>query len=187
VSLDAWVDELGRELTGARRIRRPPVLVMLALLAAAIAAFAAHRTADEREVPAQQPTVTEVAPDTVLRRTYMAVACPEPNDVSCDRVGIYAEVKQPARAVTAQVGGRKAALDDPEYGADEPRDARHTFAGFLQPAGLRGDGPLAVDLEPDGRWTGHSPVSARVTFVIEHVDGTLVRTTQRLALDAGFG
>ena len=186
MSLDAWIDDLGRELAGAHPRRRPPLaaLAAVAVVLAVVALVALRDAPAEREVPAATLTaVPEVAPEAILRRIYMGVSCPQPNRIECDRVGILADLQEDARSVVAEVGGRRVALDDPGWGGA----SRHTFAGFLQPAGLRGDGPLAVQPEPDGRWIGRPPVEARVSFTITRLDGTQVRTSDTIPLRAGWG
>jgi hypothetical protein len=175
-------------MMGRMRTRLGAAAVLLAALAAGAAALG---DGGEREVTADAPASTPVpaaAADAVLRRTYMGVSCPVPNDISCDRVGVYAEVRDAARAVTAELAGRTLALDDPDWSASADHGVRVGFAGFLQPAGLGGPGPLSVAAHaPGGRWEGDPAVEVPVTFTITREDGTRVQTTTPVPLSPGWG
>jgi hypothetical protein len=135
-----------------------------------------HGTARDRAAPA---AVERVAPGTLLERTYMGVACPRPNSIACDRVGLAVWLRDEATAVSAEIDGRRFELDDPEW-ADWPRG----FAGYLQPAGLR-DGALRVPARGD-RWLGYGEVSARVRLRVTRGDGVRV-TEVDVPLRAGWG
>jgi hypothetical protein len=90
--------------------------------------------------------------------------------------------------VHATVAGRAVALDDPAWSGPSKRGLRRMFAGFLQPAGLLGDGPLAVQVER-GRyyWTGVHPADATVRLVITYADGSQRATKLRVSLSPGWG
>jgi hypothetical protein len=187
MTLDAWVDQLGQELRTARphrRVRATAVLlavILSALVGGGVALIASTLNTQDRETPAtpSYAVPTRVPPDTVLRRTYMGVACPVPNDLSCDRVGLYVELRYPARAVEADIAGRRIRLDDPHWSGPARRGIRNAFAGFLRPAGLTRPGPLEV--RPD------RATSARVRLIITRGDGTQVQTTQTIGLAPGWG
>jgi hypothetical protein len=189
MSLQPWLDALGAELAAAparrRRRRAGRTALVAAVVVAAVVAGVGLLTggAPEREVPATPPPM-EVAPRTLLQRTYMGVACPVPNDLSCDRVGLYVRLRAPARAVTATIGGRRFRLDDPHFG--DGRVPRRDFAGYLRHAGLVGDGPLAVHAPTGGGWMGYAP-TPRVTLEVTRADGTRVRTVKRIGLAPGWG
>ena len=191
MSLDAWVDQLGEELSAARVPRRPGALVpalaaaLVAVLVVAVLAWA--RPLDpETEVGAPAPPPS-VAPARLLERVYMGVSCPRANDITCDRVGIHVELRRPANAVTAEVGGRRVALLDEEWSGGGPLP-RRAFAGFLQPAGLLEPGPLRVEPDgPGGFWQGEHPVVAPVRFVVERPDGSTVETVKWVDLHTGWG
>jgi hypothetical protein len=118
----------------------------------------------------------------------MGVACPEPNSIAYDRVGIAVWTRRPARSVTATVGGRSVVLDDREWGGPRRHGLRRMFAGFLQPAGLRGPGPLAVRTEDgDDYFTGVHPVTARVWLTITLPNGSRVATSLPMGLSTGWG
>jgi hypothetical protein len=184
MSLDDWIDELGHQLHAAHPRRRVPGAAIAALVAIACAAAIAiaipHPEAGD-EVPARPPAATppEVAPGTVLRRTYMGVACPKPNNLSCDRVGIYAELRRPARGVVAEIAGRRLPLDDPHWSSAPKAGLRRAFAGFLRSAGLRRPGPL--------HFTATHETSVRVRFVLTRADGSQVQTSLTVGLSAGWG
>ena len=60
--------------------------------------------------------------------------------------------------------------------------------GFLYHAGLRGPGPLTVQVENGrNRFTGVHPTKDRVRFVATYADGTRQATTIRVGLAAGWG
>ena len=74
------------------------------------------------------------------------------------------------------------------WSAPPKNGLRRMFAGFLNHAGLRGPGPLAVQVENGhNRWTGVHAVSARVRLVITGSDGTQQATMLRVPLAAGWG
>ena len=121
--------------------------------------------------------------DQALRhKSYLGVACPTPNRVTCDRIGLYVQLARSAVGVRARIGDRSFALDD-------ARQEGKDFVGFLQPAGLGEPGPLeAVVPEPGRRrWIGVDPVSTMVTLQIERGSGALERTQERVAVMAGYG
>lgn len=138
--------------------------------------------------PDPEPQAIFVRPETVIARApYMGLSCPRPNSIACDRIGLAVGLRRPARRVTATIGSRSFALDAPAPGPD-PTGVRRAFEGFLQPAGLRGPGPLAVQVENGrNRWTGRDPVSARVRLAIEYADGSRRVTELAVQLAAGWG
>jgi hypothetical protein len=172
-----------------RRRRRRAAALGGAVLAIAVAGVAVLSSPRGR-TPARDGGPVAVAPGQVLAKggASMGVACPRPNSIACDRVGIAVETRRPARAVQATVAGRAVRLDDPEWSGRSRHGLRRWFAGFLQPAGLLGHGPLAVQVE-DGRyyWTGVHPAHATVRLVITYADGSQKATALRVSLSPGWG
>jgi hypothetical protein len=118
----------------------------------------------------------------------MGVSCSVPNSIACDRVAIIVATRRPARAVTITIGGRSAVLDDLEWSQPWRHGVKRDFSGFLQPAGLRGHGPLAVLVENHhNRWTGVHPVTAALHVVITYADGSRRATSARAPLSPGWG
>ena len=120
----------------------------------------------------------------------MAVACQRPNSIACDRVGLAVWTRRAARSVRATVAGKSFTLDYQVccFPQPPPPRVRHQFVGFLHHAGLRGPGPLEVDVENGrNRWTGVHPVSAEVQLLITFPDGSETTTRVRAPLLAGWG
>ena len=161
------------------------VAALLAVGAALVIALGADDPA-LRHAPASPPVV---APRRVLAGPpAMALACPVPNSIACDRVALLVNTRRPARAVTVTIGDRSAVLDDLQWSEPWQHGVKRRFSGFLQPAGMLDDGPLHVTPE-DGRdrYTGRNAVSAPVRVVITRTDGSRVATSLRLELFAGWG
>jgi hypothetical protein len=60
--------------------------------------------------------------------------------------------------------------------------------GFLDHAGLRGPGPLTVQVENGrNRFTGLHPVTAPVRITVTYADGSRQTTRVWLGLAAGWG
>jgi hypothetical protein len=120
----------------------------------------------------------------------MAVACQRPNSIACDRVGLAVWTRSPARSVRATVAGKTITLDYQFCCFPQPRPPhiRRQFVGFIRHAGLRGPGPLAVQVENGrNRWTGVHTVSAAVQLLITFPDGATATTRVRAPLLAGWG
>jgi hypothetical protein len=97
-----------------------------------------HPTHEVRGSPVPRPPLLVVAPATVLSQgPYMGVDCPQPNAISCDRVGLAIRLRQPAVSVAATIAGQSLKLDwfgeEPRFTSKTPRTE---FDGYLQPAGL---------------------------------------------------
>lgn len=117
---------------------------------------------------------------------YLGVTC-RIGDPGCDRVGLSVQLREPARAVRAEIDGRGFALDDSRWsGPATPGGLRSTFAGFLDPAGLHA-GALAVPEIQSGRWTGSPPVEATVNLQVVASDGSTRRATVETILQPGWG
>jgi hypothetical protein len=142
--------------------------------------------APRRAADAPAPAPARWPADEVLSHPpYLGVACPEPNSIGCDRVGLAVWLERPARAVTATIGDRRFALDDDHWPADSRGDAH---IGYLEHAGLKGTGPLGVKIDepPDRLIRGdaaHPDVTLRITF---H-DGRSIVTTTSVGLHPGWG
>lgn len=145
---------------------------MVRLLAIALLALAGCGGGD-------RATVDRAPGELFAEPPYMGVSCPEPNSIACDRVGLAIWLREPAEAVTAEIEGRPLSLA--EAGAGGPTH----FQGFLQPAGLR-DGPLRVRTEGGARYTGRTPVEARVRVRVQRADRT-ESTELKVRLSAGWG
>lgn len=117
---------------------------------------------------------------------YLGVSCSSPNSIRCDRVGLAVWLREPARSVRAEIGGRSFDLDDPTWSGPARDGLRRMFAGFLQPAGLR-DGALAIPGESTGRWIGNPPVSAVVTIEVVTRDSSRERARVDTRLSPGWG
>lgn len=134
-----------------------------------------------------------VTPDEVISgHPYMGIACPypAPDALSCDRVGLSVRLTEPAHRVTASLGGKKFALDDPDYSGTLRNGEARRFAGYLHPAGLREPGPLHVlgQRRPGrDRWLDSAPGKFSVTLTIERKNGTLQRTQLDVGLAPGWG
>lgn len=188
----------------ARRHQRRRRLRLLAALALVVAAAAA--TATSLRGPQQaaeiigsprakwEPPV--VAPASVLSESpYMGVACPQPNAIACDRVGLAVSLKRAAISVDATIAGQPLKLDwfgeEPRFASAKPRTA---FAGYLQQAGLttrlhvrpteaaRWD-PLC-DCRVGPVWNGQDAPQPIVELEIHYPDGTRVLTQLRVGLVA---
>lgn len=134
-----------------------------------------------------------VAPDEVIRgHPYMGIACPypAPDALACDRVGLSVRLTEPAHRVTATVGGKEFALDDPAYSGRMRKGEASRFAGYLDRAGLRQPGPLHVlgHRRPGrDRWLDSAPNRFPVTLAIEHKNGTIQTTKTDVWLAPGWG
>jgi len=152
---------------------------------AAVLGYLAFRGSGGEEpqgTPAWRPNAAGVDADDLLRREpYMGVSCGVANTWACDRIGLAVYLREPARRVEAQIGGRDFDLSRSDYGTG--RD----FTGFLQPAGLR-DGPLEITSDASGgRWIGGEPVSAPVKLWVRSADGGETTTSLEVRLMAGWG
>jgi hypothetical protein len=177
--------EEARQRARRRRLRRgafaaaASVAIVAAIAIGTGTSTRGHRHDSARTVPWR--AVLTAAPG-------MGVACPVPNSISCDRVGVILSTKRPARAVVVTIGHRSALLDDPQWGGPRRNGLQTGFAGFLQPAGLRGPGPLEVRTEHGNDYfTGAHPVTALVHVTITRADGSRVRTSVRAWLSPGWG
>ena len=169
-----------------RRARRRRIALSIGA-AAVVAAAALWPGSHGADVP-RPAAVPAVPPRLVVKSAYMGVACRTPNGIGCDRVGLAIWTKHPARSVRATIGGRSFALGDAEWSGPARHGLRRMFAGFLQPAGLSGGGPLAVRPDrPGQRWIGSESVSAPVHLVITRADGTRRATTLTIQLSPGWG
>ena len=192
----------------ARRHQRRRRLRLLAALAVGLAAAAA--TAGSLRGPQHPDKATGsprpgwqiplVAPASVLSQgPYMGVACPQPNAIACDRVGLAIWLKRPAASVTAKIAGAPLKLD---WAGDRPprfasHDPRSEFDGFLQPAGLttrlhvRPSEPARSDplcgCVTGPVWYGENTPSPIVELEIHYPHGTRVLTRLRVGLAAGWG
>jgi hypothetical protein len=124
-----------------RRTRRRRLLVAATLVAAvAVAvAVAVAQSAGDRSVPAAAPPATLALP----RDPGMGVACPEPNSIACDRIGIAVWLDSAPRRLVARVGGRSVVLRDAHIRCGADASCPRLYQAMLQPAGLL-DGALKV-------------------------------------------
>jgi hypothetical protein len=110
---------------------------------------------------------------------FLGVACPRPNSIACDRVGVGVHLDRPVVAVVVQVAGRLVRLSPPP---DPPDDL---WLGYLRHAGL-GHGPLHVHAR-HGLWSGSPAVYPRVRVTVFFADGTVRSLRAEDFLHAGFG
>jgi len=126
------------------------------------------------------------------------VACPQPNAIACDRVGLAIWLKRPAISVTATIAGQPLKLDwfgeEPRFASNKPRTA---FDGYLQPAGLTTrlhvkptEGP---SLDPvcgcriGPEWYGGNAPEPIVRLEIQYPNHSRVFTQLHVGLAAGWG
>jgi hypothetical protein len=133
-----------------------------------------------------------VAPDAVLARSpYMGVACPAPNSLACDRLGLAVWLRRPANSVDATVSGWPMKLnwwgDRPPGSRPAPSSPRTAFDGFLQPAGLVGHLGVRPDAGP-ADWLGSGALAAPVVVLrVAYADGTTALTRLAVPLATGWG
>jgi hypothetical protein len=168
-----------------RRTRRRRLLVAATLVAAvAVAvAVAVAQSAGDRSVPAAAPPATLALP----RDPGMGVACPEPNSIACDRIGIAVWLDSAPRRLVARVGGRSVVLRDAHIRCGADASCPRLYQAMLQPAGLL-DGALKVT--PDEgryRWLGRHPVVGTLTVTATYRDGSRAVATRRVPLARGWG
>jgi hypothetical protein len=192
LEIDAAAEALfeeARRRTRRRRRRQGAIAAFLGLGAVTMSVVL-HSGGGQTE---SEPAVTTVMSEQILAGPpYMGVSCRRPNSIACDRVGLAVWTKDPARHVSASIAGRPLVLPfggpwccKPGDRTDEPR---RQFIGFLHRAGLRGPGPLAVQVENGrNRWTGIHPVSAPVRITVTYGDGSRQTTTVWVGLAAGWG
>ncbi len=128
----------------------------------------------------------------------MGVACPQPNAIACDRVGLAIWLKRPAISVNATIAGQPLKLD---WFGEETRIASHkprtAFDGYLQPAGLTTrlhvkptEGP-SIDpvcgCQVGPIWYGANAPDPIVQLQIEYPNHTRVVTQLHVGLAAGWG
>jgi hypothetical protein len=175
-----------------RRHRRQAAAVGLCALGAGVAWLGARGAGDDPPTGREpQRAVTQVMPEQILAQPpYMGVACLKPNSIACDRVGLAVWTKDPVDRVAASIGGRSFTLRfegccGPQTPSSRPRQQ---FMGFLHHAGLRGPGPLAVQVENGrNRFTGLNPVTTPVRITVTYADGSRQVTKVWLGLAPGWG
>lgn len=111
------------------------------------------------------------------RRPYMGVACPTPNSIACDRIGLAVWLDEPARRVTANIAGHHLPLRAGGFGGQGPR----YWEGYVQPAGLL-DGPLKITAD-----RGRHPLYAAVALSVEGYEGSVDNVLLAVALAPGWG
>jgi hypothetical protein len=115
----------------------------------------------------------------------MGVACPKPNSIACDRVGLAVWLAKPALRLDAAIGRRKVSMKSP---GDFVTGRGTGWEGFLQPAGLDG-GALDVETESEtgDRWIGRRPLFATVRLTAHYRGGRFASRTLRVELAPGWG
>jgi len=118
----------------------------------------------------------------------MGVACPVPNSIACDRVGLAVWLRRPAVAVTATIAGMTIHLHtgpgNPAYRTNRP--VRAGFGGYLHPAGLASKFHLTTT-PGEPLWFGERAPTPLVRFRIDYGDGDVVSTRKRVMIMAGWG
>jgi hypothetical protein len=156
--------------------------VLLASGAVALIAFGGnapvHRRADQ--------SVALVSSRAVLARdgAVVALSCPKPNSIACDRLAIGVLTRRPELSVTATIGARSVVLDDRRWSGPRRHGLRRGFVGFLQPAGVRGRVWAALGGD---YYTGEHAVAVRLRLTIARPDGSRIATSLRLDLSPGWG
>jgi hypothetical protein len=125
------------------------------------------------------PAVASLPPGAVGQVT-VGVACPVPNSVRCDRLGVGVKAPGPATLVTASVDGRLVTLNPP----DAPGDL---WQSYLYDAGLRREGGPLNTHAHDGHWIGDPPVIIRVRVTVFRPDGSAGAVSETMDLHPGFG
>ena len=120
------------------------------------------------------------------KHLYMGVACGTGNEVGCDRVAISVQVPSRPDFVVAIVAGHRIRMVD--IADREHHRGPFVYQGAIEPEGLLAHGPLAVDAEPSGYWSGSPAV--RVPVIIQAVyrhQGIRERQFDDVRLMPGFG
>jgi hypothetical protein len=114
---------------------------------------------------------------------FIGVACPRPNAIACDRVGVGVWLDRPATLVVASVAGRLVTLSPPLT-----TGRRRLWLGYLVNAGLHRRGPLEVLPGRGGLWSGTPEVDPRVQVRVWLPDDRVGTTaTVPVLLHPGFG
>lgn len=195
------VIDAARQRQRRRRLRLSVALTLALLVAVAVAGLRGavqHSSGLISNSPLGPPLV---APAAVLSRSpYMGVHCPQPNAISCDRIGLAIWLRRPAISVDATVAGQPLKLDwlgeEPRFASTKPRTE---FAGYLKPAGLTTrlhvkptEGPSfdpVCDCRVGPTWVS-SPrdhPDPLVRLEIRYADRARVITQLRVYLGSGWG
>jgi hypothetical protein len=193
----AYVDaDLGVIKEARRRQRRRRSLTAALLFAAAVGVtiVGTHRHDASPPPPSRStapppPQAVMVAPHVAFwQAPYMGVACPIPNSIACDRIGLAVWLRRPAVAVTASIDGTTLRLwtgpRSPSAWTSRPTNTG--FTAYLQPAGLL----TAFHVTPQSGtsiWYGAPTPSPMVRFRIDYGHGHVVTTQRRVPLMAGWG
>jgi hypothetical protein len=166
-----------------------PALTLVAVLGLAIIVGCGG---DDEATTSTGSAVAVPAGEVIRGHPYMGIACPypAPDALACDRVGLSVRLTEPAHRVTATLGGRRFALDDPAYSGRLRNGESSRFAGYLHPAGLREPGPLHVlgHRRPGrDRWLDSAPSRFPVTLTLERKDGAMQMTKIDVWLAPGWG
>lgn len=112
---------------------------------------------------------------------FLGVACPVPNSIVCDRVGIGVHLRRAATLVTVQVAGRLVTLSPP---TDPPDDL---WLGYLFDAGLR-HGALKLHIPANAHlWSGSPELYPRVRVTAFFPNGHAATRSATVLLHPGFG
>jgi hypothetical protein len=147
----------------------------------------------------EQSRTADIRGPTLIREVYIGVACPTPNSIRCDRVGVAVRLRdRGARHLRVWVADREVNMRPIDSNEElEPREGHLHWEGYLQPAGLR-EGPLRSLAERgDFRWEGRPPVAASVrleagssgywTSVDTPRGAVFSANLENISLHAGFG
>jgi hypothetical protein len=162
-------------------MRRTVTCLVTCALLCACAAQTPSRAVPPAGRTAGPATARHVGP--LARVPDLGLACPRPNSLACDRVGLGVWLDRPAVGVTATIAGRPLSLHAGGFGGRGPK----YWEGYLQPAGLLA-GPLKVT--PDGGrdfWAGGHPKYARLVITVYRTRQRPVRTAQVVELRPGWG
>jgi hypothetical protein len=135
----------------------------------------------------ESPTTTPTPrPLGFAKEPYIGIACGKFNSISsataCDRVGLAAWPKHPAKRVTASIAGRALTLSDTgEFG-----ERLGYWEAYLHPAGLD-HGALRLPRGDGDYWAGEPPVSTSVRIKAWYDNGRTASARRRLRLYPGYG
>jgi hypothetical protein len=141
-------------------------------------------------LPFSGPGIVEPAAAAFLQSPSMGVACPIPNSIACDRLGLAVWLTRRATVTATIADGPRIRLDDPHwsYFVRDHGRAIYVYTGFLQPAGFTTRFhiiPKADTQTWDGS-TSHAP-SPLVHFRIDYGLDDIVFTQTHVLLRPGWG
>lgn len=136
------------------------------------------------------------------RKPYIGVSCPQPNRITCDRVGLAIWLREPVARLSATINGRTVAMHLPcrnatngrscqsycqEPGVKRDQPCGTYYEGFVRPAGML-HGPLKVKPDRGGdRWIGTRAPRRIVRIFARYRGGRTAKTKLSVTLSPGWG